>query len=485
MSHAPIGSRQPPVRPVPAVQARPTRADLLLALVSATLGQRELGPAAVAFCVELARTVGAARVAIGAFRRDTPRLLALSDGARDTLDRHSAEAIGAAMQECGDQAMTLSAGVVAGEIRGVDAATRRLRQFQQGGVIVVPLVAEQAVLGAVSVEFAPRDPDPGKAAGDAGAELIRLCEDMVVLAAPHLLALQAAERPFIERLGERWRRLTRPGALRRLKLWQWLLIAFGCLLVLAAVVPTTVSIGAPARVEGAVERVIAAPVDGFIKSAAVRPGDLVTSAQIVAELIDRDLQLERSRHQAEITQHENALMAAMARSDRSEMMIHQARLGEARAQAALIDQQLDRIQMRAPIDGLIIHGDLTQMLGAPVAKGDVLMTVAPRHERRVIVEVDERDIELVRVGQSGRLSVAALPWDWTPITVRRITPMAQVVEGRNAFEVEAAVAAGSLDELRPGLRGVARLVVGREPPLWTWSRRLRDHLQRFVWRWLP
>lgn len=140
--------------------------------------------------------------------------------------------------------------------------------------------------------------------------------------------------------------------------------------------------------------------------------------------------------------------------------------------------------MRAPIDGVIIQGDLSQMIGAPVDKGQVLMTAAPRDQRRVIVEVDERDIHWVRVGQRGRLSVAALPWDWIDLTVRRITPMAQVVEGRNVFEVEADVATGA-GELRPGLRGVARITIGQQPPLQVWARRLRDHLQRFVWRWMP
>ena len=474
--------------PVVQVLAAPSRSDLLLALTSATMAQGSLSAAAAAFCVQLARTVGASRVAVGLFRTDVPRLIGLSEGGPDTLDRQVAETLSAAMHECRDQGMTLCAGFAGTEIKGVDVATRRLRQLQQGRVIVAPIVSDHEVVGAVTFELAP-PPSPdveGRAPVDPTAEtgLVRWCEDQVLLAAPYLLALNRDQRTLWQRLADALQVWRTPRRLHDLKAWQWGLVALAMVVLVLAVLPMTVTIGAPARVEGAIERVIAAPVDGFIKSAAVRPGDSVVAGQIVAELIDRDLQLERSRYQAESTQHANALAAAMARSDRAEMMIHQARLAEARAQAGLIDQQLDRIQMRAPIDGVIIHGDLSQKLGAPVEKGQVLMTAAPRDQRRVIVEVDERDIHRVRPGQSGRLSVAALPWEWSAITVGRITPMAQVVEGRNVFEVEAQVEASSA-ELRPGLRGVARLEVGEEPPLWTWGRRLMDHLHRFVWRWLP
>jgi hypothetical protein len=87
----------------------------------------------------------------------------------------------------------------------------------------------------------------------------------------------------------------------------------------------------------------------------------------------------------------------------------------------------------------------------------------------VIVEVDERDIGRIRVGQPGSLALSALPWDTLPLAVTRITPMASAVEGRNVFEVEAALDAQP-DSLRPGLRGVARLrwgaspAVGLDPP---------------------
>ena len=140
--------------------------------------------------------------------------------------------------------------------------------------------------------------------------------------------------------------------------------------------------------------------------------------------------------------------------------------------------------MSALPDKIVLQGDLSQGLGAPVERGKVLMTLAPGERHRVVVEVDERDIADVRVGQAGSLSLSALPWDALPIRVKRVTPIAKSVEGANVFEVETEVTAGP-DRIRPGLEGVAKIEVGRQTLAWAWFHRLGDWLRQSVWTWLP
>ena len=91
---------------------------------------------------------------------------------------------------------------------------------------------------------------------------------------------------------------------------------------------------------------------------------------------------------------------------------------------ALVQQVIARGRVEAPFDGTVIQGDLTQSIGAPVQQGDPLMTIARTDGFRVIVEVDERDIQPVRVGQQGSLALSALPWNTLPLRVTRITPVA-------------------------------------------------------------
>ena len=98
-----------------------------------------------------------------------------------------------------------------------------------------------------------------------------------------------------------------------------------------------------------------------------------------------------------------------------------------------------------------------------------------------LVEVGEDDVARVRPGQPGELMLAALPWKTLALEVRHVSPMAKAVEGRNVFEVEAEV----LDppaELRPGLSGSGRVVVGERGLATGWLADLAAASRRLWWR---
>ena len=160
--------------------------------------------------------------------------------------------------------------------------------------------------------------------------------------------------------------------------------------------------------------------------------------------------------------------------------MNQAKAAEARAQLALIENQLDRAQIRAPFEALVIKGDLIQSLGAPVQRGEVLLTLAPAEQFRLIVEVDERDIARVRPGQSGSLALAAMPHERTTFIVARVMPVATAGEGRSFFEVEARIESPQT-ALRPGLKGVAKLDAGSHCLVWMMTHRLLDWVRLSFW----
>jgi multidrug resistance efflux pump len=214
-----------------------------------------------------------------------------------------------------------------------------------------------------------------------------------------------------------------------------------------------------------------------------RPGERVRAGQPLVDLADRELQLERQRWQSQLAQQLEGLAAAQARADRPALAQHQARADEAQAQLELAEQKLVRSRLVAPFDAVVVQGDLMQQLGAPVRQGAELMTLAPDGSYRVIVEVDEYDIARVQPGQGGSLALSALPWQTEPLQVRRVSPVARAVEGRNVFEVEAALAAAPAG-LRPGLLGQARVEVGRAPLAWQGFSRAAAALRQGWWRWI-
>ncbi|HNG82167.1 MAG TPA: HlyD family efflux transporter periplasmic adaptor subunit, partial [Burkholderiaceae bacterium] len=275
-------------------------------------------------------------------------------------------------------------------------------------------------------------------------------------------------------------RLRRPGdPLPKLAAGVALLLLAG-----ATLIPLPHRVGAPAHVEGAVQRVVAAPFDGFLLRSAVRPGDRVKAGDVVAELADQDLKLEARKWEGALAQHENGVAAALARDDRAQFVVSRGKADEARAQLELVRQQLARTRLVAPIDGVVIQGDLSQSLGAPVQRGDALLTLAPPGQHRLVIEVDERDIAAVKPGQTGWLALASLPTDALPLRVERVTPVALPRDGRNSFEVEAVLTEGAA-ALRPGLQGVAKIVVGERALAWLATHRLVDGLRLAGWTWLP
>jgi multidrug resistance efflux pump len=227
-----------------------------------------------------------------------------------------------------------------------------------------------------------------------------------------------------------------------------------------------------------------APFDGYITAARVRAGDLVQAEDILCTLDDRDLKLAQLKWHSQKEQYVKQYHLAMAQGNAAQVKIITAQIAQAEAELALVQDQLVRTQVRAPFAGVVVSGDLSQSVGAPVERGQVLFKVAPLDTYRVLLQVDERDTAEVAVGQRGHLVLSALPTDPLPFTIDKITPVSVAREGRNYFRVEA-----QLDHtpphLRPGLEGVGKITIGRRLLLWNWTRRGIDWLRLFAWSWWP
>lgn len=473
------GLPEPP--PEPAEGDAPALADRLAAVLrlqATAMSQPDWTAAAAAVATELAATLACERVAIG-WRVDGSTVVkAVSHSAEVAAARAPARALAAAMDEALDQQATLVHPMPPGSQPRIVRAHDELARAEGGASLcTVPLVDGGRLLGALLFERLPRG---------FGADEVALAEHCACLIAP-LLALKRQQqrslpRHALDELRALRERLLGPGH-PTAKLLLVSAAAAALMLAASAALPGAYRVSADARIEGAVQRVLTAPVDGFVHQVHVRPGDAVQRGQLLAELSRDELQLERRRWQSEAQQHEHAYGEALARHERTQMVIALSRADEARAQLDLAEQSIRRSRLEAPFDGVVIQGDLSQSLGAPVKRGDVLLTLAQGEGYRVVVEVDERDIADVRPGQAGTVTLAAAPSRPLPIRVTRVTPVAATVDGRNAFEVEADVDAGA-QPLRPGLRGAARIEAGERPLLWIATHRVVDWLRLQWWLWV-
>lgn len=443
-------------------------------IFAAMIEDHQARRAAIGTVTRLAQVAGADRVSLGFRRRGYVRLAAVSHSAEFRKQMSLNRRVTAAMDEAIDQRAALSHPPPEDEINATRAQKDLADHDGRACVLTVPFMIGHLYKGAITFqrrEDAPFTPDE-----------VAFLDFTTSLVGPVLWDKKQNDKWLIlkvfDTIGRQFARLFGPGyALRKI-----CILALIALVVLFSTWTQPYRIASDARVEGAVQRSLVAPFDGFLREAAVRAGDRVREGDVIATLDDRDLVLERLRWMTEERQKRLELGRAIGEQDRAETEIIRVQIAQAEAQIGLIDARLDRARLLAPFDGIIVAGDQSQNIGGSVSRGTVLFEVAPADDYRIVMRVDESRIGEIAPGQSGELVVTALPDQGFPFTVTRITPVAQPEDGRNTFRVEAGFTA-PVPALGPGMNGIAKVDVDDRLVLRIWTRELVDWARLTFWAW--
>lgn len=294
---------------------------------------------------------------------------------------------------------------------------------------------------------------------------------------------RSAERGYIAHLREDTKKLLERLFGPRHLIWKFSASLMLIVVMSMALIQIDYRVTAKTVIEGELQLSAVAPFESFVVASYVRAGDIVKKGQVLCLLDDRDLKLEQHKWGSERDQHARKLREAMANHEMSEVQILSAQVQQADAQHSLVTDRINRVQITAPFDGVIISGDLSQLIGSPVELGKQLFEVAPLESYRVILQVDETEMRHVSPGQPGQLMISGILGDPIPLKVSKITPMATAKDGRNFFRVEA-----SLDKvpahLRPGMEGVAKVSVGDRRLWWVLTHSFTDWLRLSLWNWM-
>jgi RND family efflux transporter MFP subunit len=350
------------------------------------------------------------------------------------------------------------------------------RQHGAGSICTVPLVEGGRIYGALTLERSADTPF------DAGA--VELCEALGGLAGPALERHRREDRWITTKVGDALAGLAGRIVGPRHLGFKAALVAAAAVLAFLSLADGDFRVSATAVLEPVVRRAAVAPFNGYVAEAPVRAGDLVKQGQPLARLDDREMRLDRLKWLSQQEQLVRQYHQAMAQRNAAQVVILSSQIDQAKAEVALLDEQLGRTRLVAPFDAIVVTGDLSQSLGAPVERGQVLYELAPLDAFRVTLRVDERDVTAVRTGQRGTLLLTGAPAQGLPLTVEKITPVSVSEGGRNYFRVEARLDEG-LQRLRPGMEGVGKIEAGRARLVWIWTRSIVDWVRLELWRWLP
>jgi biotin carboxyl carrier protein len=451
------------------------RLQTLVEVVAQAVNQKTCRESATAVANALASQLGCTRVTIGFTRGHDIEIGAMSNTARIEEKNNLVRTIVQAMHESIDQDISIMVPVTPAQAATVTDAHVRVAELGGGAsVCTVPLMHHDQCVGALTLERATgRDFD---------TETVELCELLASIAGPVLDSKYQEQRPLPAKLGaalqDYLHKVFGPG---HLVLKTGMSIAAAVLLLLS-LVQGEYRIDARASLEGITQRVVVAPYDGFLREAPVRAGDIVEEGQLLCRLDDRDLKLERAKWSGERAQHLKARREALGTHDRTEISLSKSRLDQAEAELALVEEKLARTRVTAPLSGIVVSGDLSQSLGVPLERGQVLFEVAPLDSYRIMLEVDEREVGHVTPGLHGRLALSGAPHDIHPFTVDRILPVSKAADGKNFFLVEAQLQENSA-ALRPGMLGVGKIDAGEHRLIWIWTHQLIDWLRLSLWSW--
>ncbi len=177
-----------------------------------------------------------------------------------------------------------------------------------------------------------------------------------------------------------------------------------------------------------------------------KAAEIANVAQAEAALSDAKLQLSTllkptaadiSAAEASVRQSEASLESAKASLDKivtpgtqTDIVIQQAAVTQAESSYNQTKLKLENASLTAPFDGIVSNVNMT--VGQSSSGGTI--EIIDRDPMHIDVKFGETDIVYIKVGQSARLSIDALP-DWQQTgTVTSISPVADTSSGIVSYE---------------------------------------------------
>ncbi|HET9469895.1 MAG TPA: efflux RND transporter periplasmic adaptor subunit [Usitatibacter sp.] len=155
---------------------------------------------------------------------------------------------------------------------------------------------------------------------------------------------------------------------------------------------------------------------GFIGQAAL---DEAQRARVVAE----------SHWKAAQVQHLSASAGG------TERRMDEAALAQARANLRAVQAKLEQMTIEAPVDGTLIARNVER--GNVVQPGKALMVLSPAGATQLVVQIDEKNLNLLALGEAALASADAYPAERFPARVAYINPAVDPLRG--SIEVKLAV----------------------------------------------
>ncbi|MEM9943406.1 MAG: efflux RND transporter periplasmic adaptor subunit [Planctomycetota bacterium] len=281
-----------------------------------------------------------------------------------------------------------------------------------------------------------------------------------VMIAGHLEVVNRANRSLRQVVKDRWSEFSNST-------WSRYLWIGAAILALIAIVPLPYQVACQCEIQPTKRRFVAAPYDGILEESLVENGEIVQQGQIIARLDGRQLRIELSGLRAELDGARKKRDSALAQGDVANSQIARSEMERFQSKIELIEEQLNHLEVQAPMGGVVVNGDLEKVEGAPLEMGQTLFEIAPLDEMVAEVGIPESEIPYVSPGMDVKIKLNAFPFQTWQGQITNIYPSAELVENESVFIAQVKLA-NDQQKLRPGLKGYAKVKSDYAPLAWSY-----------------
>ena len=226
----------------------------------------------------------------------------------------------------------------------------------------------------------------------------------------HHSRVQSALRAFAPHLATaiKIRQNAQPGLLERSRQWlagdkdsprrKWAIVAMIATACFIPLVPWQHRVKSDCQLEPVVRRFMVAPFEGRLETSLVKPGDIVSQGQALAEMDDRELGLELESTKAEYKRAGTKRAQATTEHNTSEAKLAELEMRKYYLKLKMLHNRTDQLKIVSPIHGVVLRGDLDDAEGAPVDSGQTLFEIAPLNPIKIEIAVSEEDLPSVTMG---------------------------------------------------------------------------------------
>lgn len=276
---------------------------------------------------------------------------------------------------------------------------------------------------------------------------------------------------LVKESGWSWRRIKEQWVGNRWRFWGTI-----ALLLFVLFAPIRQSVLAPAEVRPLEAQVVRSPLAGIVDKVQVEPNQPVKAGDVLLTLDDDEI-----RTQLQVANKETAMLEAnyqqlVQRSfndvrSKESLVTLRAKAMQKREDVEFLRKQMDKLEIRAPRDGLALFTDSDDLIGRPVRIGERLLVIAEptKAEIRMMLPVGNS----LLFPEDAEVSLF-LNMEPTHSIDAKLTYAAyqaqQDAGGVLAYEMRAEFLSGGTPP-RIGLRGVAKIYGERVPMIYYLLRR--------------